>query len=97
MIDDKVETEEAKKYEIIFAKRTLINKVTKQKIWDFDLKRIKGDCDYLLLIGISRFVHPEKAFLIPAKNLPTRHIRISIKGVSKWHKFMIWEHPKKTK
>jgi hypothetical protein len=33
---------------------------------------------------------PIKVFLIPSDGIPTKNLRISIDGFSKYHKFQIW-------
>lgn len=84
-----------KKYDIKFAIPSLPNKEKKIAIWDFDLhKQLKGKIvghfgsDYLLCIGMLKGI-PSKIFLIPTDIAPKRHLRISIKGKSKWHEYEI--------
>jgi len=83
------------KYDIKFAVPTLPNKEKKIAIWDFDLhKKLNGKrvgqfgSDFFICVGMLKGI-PEKTFLIPAKVAPSRHLRISIKGFSKYHRYEI--------
>jgi hypothetical protein len=69
----------------------------KQALWDFNLRKTKNNkrmgqdkkyCDYFILIGMANGI-PKKTFLIPIDKAPTNHIRISIYGQSKYHKYEI--------
>lgn len=84
-----------KKYDIKFAIPTLTSKTKRVSVWDFDLhKKIKGKTvghygsDYLICVGMLKAI-PSKIFIIPTNIAPKRHLRISIQGQSKWHKFEI--------
>jgi hypothetical protein len=79
------------RYDVKFSNPTIIDRDTKDKIWDFDIRGKKDYCDYLILIGMLNY-RPMKLFLVPAKGAPLRHIRVSITGKSKWHDYTIWEN-----
>ncbi len=85
------------KYDVKFSNPVLTSKTKKMPIWDFSLRKVKDGkrkgqdykyCDYFLLIGMTNGI-PKKTFLIPTKKCPTNHIRISIKGLSKYNEYII--------
>lgn len=85
----------SQKYDIKFAVPSLTSKIKRTAIWDFDLhKRVKGKTvghfgsDYLICVGMLKGI-PARVFLIPTKEAPKRHLRISIKGISKYQKYAI--------
>lgn len=84
------------KYDIKYSHPVVVEKGDKS-IWDFSLRKVingkrvgqnGGHCHYFLLIGMYNGI-PKKVFLVPSKDAPTNHIRISITGTSKYHKYEI--------
>lgn len=60
-------------------------------IWDFDLRRptgIKHPFNWFLLVGMLNGI-PQKIFMIPVKETPSSHVRISVDGESKYQKYVI--------
>jgi hypothetical protein len=82
------------KFDVKYSNPHLINKERKQNIWTFDLRKknehiaIKPECDFYVLLGLING-KPERTFLVPTKEVPNSNIRISIKGLSKYHKYEI--------
>ena len=78
------------KYDVKFANPTLSDSKKSIKSWTFDIRHKQNYCNFLVLIGMDENL-PMKLFLIPAINIPKKHLRVSINGKSKWHRFQIWE------
>lgn len=77
-------------YDVKYSNPVFIKQKQTIPIWGFDLRNKKDYCDFLLLIGMIKG-EPKQIFLLPTYGLPKRNIRISIFGVSKWHKYRIWK------
>lgn len=88
-------------YAIKLSNPVIIAKNDAIRWWDFDVransyqdkknKRLKREgniCDYYLLIGMENNI-PQKMFVIPAEKTPTSHVRISVKGKSKYSQYEI--------
>lgn len=78
-----------KTYDVKYSNPTLTNSSRTTLVWDFDIRGKKDYCDFLLLIGMIKG-RPLKVFLVPGLNIPAHHVRISINGESKYHKYLIW-------
>lgn len=82
------------KYCIRLSYPGLTNRLKKTQIWDFDLRHspviISNDpqCDYYILVGMEKN-SPKRIFVVPFHDAPTSHVRISIKGVSKYANYEI--------
>jgi len=86
------------RYDVKYANPTLSAKTKKTPTWDFSLRKVHNgersgqdytQCDYFLLLGMKNGI-PKKVFLVPVGDAPTNHIRVSIKGISKYHKYQIY-------
>lgn len=90
-----------KKYVIKMSNPVYFDKDRKVEFWDFDVrlnnwedkknKRVSrsfDECDYYLLIGMIDSI-PRTMFLLPSKDTPKAHVRVSIKGKSKYRKYVI--------
>jgi len=78
-------------FDIKYASPTLTSRQKKQGLWDFDLRKKGQDkyCDFYLLIGIQNGI-PRQVFLVAFDKAPTRHIRISVQGISKYQEYRIF-------
>src|SRR5690349_5465252 len=86
------------RYDVKYANPTISSKNKKIPTWDFSLRKVhKGErtgqdythCDYFLLLGMKNGI-PKKVFLVPVEEAPTNHIRVSISGHSRYHKYEIY-------
>lgn len=77
------------KVDVKYSSPTLSGKAKKQKTWDFCIRDKQPVCDYYCLVGAVNGTFTA-VFFVPTKNAPSHHIRISIEGNSKWHKYLIW-------
>lgn len=82
------------KYDVKISSPVMVNKANTQAIWDFNLRKGETwrpqnlEADYFILIGMKNAI-PNKVFLISSEDSPGTHIRISINGYSKYHKYEI--------
>lgn len=85
-----------KRYDVKMSNPVLVEK-GKKAIWDFSLRKIKDGvrsgtthkhCDFYFCIGMLNGI-PKRCFIIPFEKAPTNHLRISICGNSKYHKYEI--------
>ena len=79
------------KFDVKYSNPVFINKNKMKKIWDFDLRNKTNYCDMIVLVGMKKSV-PVSVFFVPENKTPKRHIRVSIKGFSKWHSYRIWNN-----
>lgn len=86
------------RYDVKYANPTLSAKSKKIPTWDFSLRKVHNGkragqdythCDYFLLIGMKNGI-PKRVFLVPVTDAPTNHIRVSISGYSRYHKYEIY-------
>lgn len=84
------------KFDVKYSHPTRTEK-NKEPIWDFNLRKqnngkrtgaIRKSCDFYILIGMKNGI-PIRVFVVPFSESPTNHIRISIKGDSKYNMFVI--------
>lgn len=76
------------RFDVKYANPTLTNKQKKTPLWDFDLREKNKNCDFYLCIGMKNGI-PKSVFLIPSDSSPSRHIRISVDGKTKYKKYEI--------
>lgn len=82
------------KYSIRLTYPSLVSHAKKAKIWDFDLRNkslendTEPDVDYFILVGMEG-KGPKRIFLLPYFDAPASHVRISIKGNSKYDNYEI--------
>lgn len=81
---------EGSAYDVKFSNPTTNDGGHRGLIWDFAIRGKYDYCDWFVLIGMVK-QRPQVVYLVPAKNAPRHHIRISLTGESKWDKYKIWE------
>lgn len=92
---------DGKVYDIKTSNPVFTQKEKKAPVWDFDLrgsawkdgrnhkiKKSSPTCDFYILIGMIEN-NPERIFLLPSSPAPSSHIRIALKGESKYNQFLI--------
>lgn len=92
---------DGKSYDIKASNPVFTQKEKKAPMWDFDLRgsewkdgrnhkitKTSPTCDFYILIGMIADA-PEKVFLLPSNQTPSSHIRIALKGESKYNQFVI--------
>ncbi len=77
------------KFDVKFSSPTHCDSTDKTFVWDFDIRYKTNYCDYLILIGMEDNA-PRAVFAVPFEISPHRHLRVSVHGFSKWHKYQIW-------
>ena len=66
-------------------------------IWDFSLRKMRSgkrigqnfECDFFVLIGMKNGI-PKAIYLVPSRESPKNHLRISLTGNSKYEKYKIF-------
>ena len=76
-------------YDVKFSNLCIVSHRKIVPIWDFDLRGKTDYCDWFVLIGMEDD-NPISIYLVPAHVAPTRHLRISAAGKSKWTEYKIW-------
>lgn len=79
------------RYAVRFVSPTIISRLKNVPIWDFDLRKDMAKdpiCDYYILVGMEKHA-PKRIFVVPFHDAPASHVRISIKGVSKYQNYEI--------
>jgi hypothetical protein len=82
------------KYDVKISSPCLTSKSKKQAVWDFNLRKGEhwrpqnNECDFFILIGMKNSI-PWRVFLLPSKEAPGTHVRVSIIGKSKYHQYEI--------
>lgn len=85
------------KFDVKYSHPVLTSRKKKAMYWDFNMrKQSNGNrrghdgtyCDFFVLIGMKNGI-PQSVYLVPMSSAPTNHIRISVKGESKYSKYLI--------
>lgn len=85
------------KFDVKYSHPVVTKKKGKMRYWDFNLRKVingkrvgnyKEYCDFYFCIGMQNGI-PKKIFMIPIKEAPTSHIRISVMGDSRYNQFLI--------
>jgi len=75
------------RYDVKMSSPVVVKKGAK-KIWDFAIRNKSKACDFYLMLGFLNGI-PQSVFLIPEDVCPNYHLRLSIRGNSKYNKYKI--------